>query len=376
MLRTIAPAQSAGKSERSVLLSNSREALRSALLDWYDAKGRSLPWRLRPEDRARGAIADPYAVWLSEIMLQQTTVPHATPYWERFLARWPTVTDLAKAPREDVLAAWAGLGYYARARNLHKCAQTVAFELEGRFPQTLDALLALPGVGDYTANAIRAAAFNKPASVVDGNVERVLTRMTAMQTPLPKSKPEIKAIAAELASPERSCDYAQAIMDLGATVCTPKSPQCAACPWSVWCAAREAGEATRYPLKEKKKPKPVRRGVCFHVTGEGGLWIRRRPETGLLGAMMELPGTDWTLTAPDAAQITEARPFDAAWRQAGQVRHVFTHFTLELEVLCASAPEGWRPNVGQWAPLSDLKQAGLPSVMMKAAKLGLEQRLL
>jgi len=350
--------------------------LQAALLDWYDQSGRSLPWRIRPEDREAGAVADPYAIWLSEIMLQQTTVPHATPYWERFLARWPTVTDLADAPREDVLAAWAGLGYYARARNLHACAQKVAHELGGEFPSALEGLLALPGVGDYTANAIRAAAFDQPASVVDGNVERVITRMVRLETPLPKAKPQIKAIAAGLASPERPGDYAQAIMDLGATVCTPKSPDCAACPWSAWCAARAEGDQTRYPLKAKKKPKPVRRGVCFHVVREGAIWLRRRPETGLLGAMMEVPGTDWTEDVVAEAETAIAAPFEADWRNAGQVRHVFTHFALELDVLCATAPAGWTPDEGGWTALSELKEAGLPSVMMKAAKLGLERRLL
>jgi A/G-specific adenine glycosylase len=349
--------------------------MRAALLDWYDAKGRTLPWRVRPEDRARGAVSDPYAVWLSEIMLQQTTVPHATPYWRSFLERWPSVHDLAGAPREEVLAAWAGLGYYARARNLHKCAEVVSAELGGVFPDALEELRKLPGVGEYTANAVRAVAFDKPASVVDGNVERVITRLIALETPLPRAKPQIKAVAAELADPARPGDYAQALMDLGATVCTPKSPDCPACPWSRWCAAKAEGNQTRYPLKEKKKPKPVRRGACFHVTKDGALWLRRRPETGLLGAMMELPGTSWS-EASDQAEMDEARPFKADWRHAGQVRHVFTHFALELDVYCAEAPAGWRPAEGVMAPVRDLDAAGLPSVMMKAARLGLSSRLL
>ena len=350
-------------------------ALRADLLDWYDREGRTLPWRLRPEDRAAGRIADPYAVWLSEIMLQQTTVPHATPYWERFLARWPSVQALAEAPREAVLAAWAGLGYYARARNLHACAQVVATELGGVFPREIEALRALPGVGEYTANAIRAAAFDLPASVVDGNVERVISRLFALETPLPKSKPQIKALAGVLADPARPGDYAQAIMDLGATVCAPKSPDCAACPWSSGCAARRAGTQTRYPLKEKKLAKPVRRGACFHVVSQGAIWLRRRPETGLLGAMVELPGTDWTAEGPDSGEIARLAPLPGPWREAGRVRHVFTHFTLELDVLAAQAPEGWRPESGWLAPLDSLPTAGLPSVMAKAARLGLERRL-
>ena len=255
------------------------EAMRAALLGWYDREGRTLPWRIRPEHRAAGRTADPYAVWLSEIMLQQTTVAHATPYWERFLARWPSVEALAASPREDVLAAWAGLGYYARARNLHACAEVVAGALGGRFPEDLEALRALPGVGEYTANAIRAAAFDKPASVVDGNVERVITRVFAIETPLPRAKGQIKRLAATLADPDRPGDYAQALMDLGATVCTPKSPACARCPWSRACAAHAAGTETRYPIKAKKAPKPVRHGVCFHVTSPDGLWLRRRSDT-------------------------------------------------------------------------------------------------
>lgn len=348
--------------------------MRAALLDWYDRTGRTLPWRVRPEDRARGLTADPYAVWLSEIMLQQTTVPHATPYWRAFLERWPRIEDLAAAPRDDVLAAWAGLGYYARARNLHKCAGVVADERGGAFPEDLEGLLALPGVGEYTAHAIRAVAFDRPASVVDGNVERVITRLTALETALPRAKREIKPIAAALADPQRPGDYAQALMDLGATVCTPKSPDCASCPWSRWCAARAAGTQTRYPLKEKKKPKPVRRGACFHVMRDGALWLRRRPDTGLLGAMMELPGTHWSEdgAAPDPAGD---EPFRADWRHAGQVRHVFTHFALELDVYCTEAPQDWTPDEGVFAPVRDLDSAGLPSVMMKAAKLGLGRNL-
>ena len=348
--------------------------MRAALLNWYDAQGRTLPWRVRPDARAAGAQADPYAVWLSEIMLQQTTVPHATPYWRSFLERWPTVHDLAAAPREDVLAAWAGLGYYARARNLHACAVMVSEQLGGVFPSDLEGLRALPGVGEYTANAIRAVAFDQPASVVDGNVERVITRVTALEIALPKAKPRIKQIAAELADAGRPGDYAQALMDLGATVCTPKSPHCAACPWSRWCTARQAGDPTRYPLKEKKKPKPVRCGACFHVMKQGALWLRRRPETGLLGAMMELPGSAWG-DAPDADALAAAQPFDADWSHAGQVRHVFTHFSLELEVYCAEAPPGWTPSEGVLARVRDLDEAGLPSVMMKAAKLGLAKGL-
>ena len=350
--------------------------LNAALLAWYDRQGRALPWRVRPEDRARGVKADPYAVWLSEIMLQQTTVPHAAPYWHAFLRCWPTVHDLASAPREDVMAAWAGLGYYARARNMHACARVVSEELGGEFPRDLDALRALPGIGDYTANAIRAAAFDLPASVVDGNVERVVARLFRIETPLPRAKAEIKAAAAGIAaSGARPGDYAQAVMDLGATVCTPKSPACGICPWRSACAACDAGVQTDYPRKERKKPKPVRYGVCFHLTrdapGGAELLLRRRPETGLLGAMMELPGTDWTEEAPAAETIAASAPVGADWQEAGRVRHVFTHFRIELDVRTARLAAGDAGPPGRWVSVGALKQAGLPSVMMKAAKLGL-----
>ena len=339
--------------------------LQNDLLDWYDRSGRSLPWRIRPEDRVRGAVADPYAIWLSEIMLQQTTVPHATPYWFRFLELWPSVHDLAAAPREDVMREWAGLGYYARARNLHACALHVAHELGGQFPDTLDGLRALPGVGDYTANAILAAAFNRPANVVDGNVERVITRLHRVQIPLPKSKPEIRRLAGDIASHDRPCDYAQAIMDLGATVCTPRGPDCPACPWQAACAARAEGDMQRYPVKASKKAKPVRLGTAWLVRGEAGIWLRQRPDTGLLGGMMEVPSGDWSETPVDAAP-----PFPADWADRGEIRHVFTHFELRLQVREARADASWRPNDGVWVEEADLGKAALPTVMRKVIAAG------
>lgn len=356
-------------------------ALRAALLDWYDREGRTLPWRVRPEDRAAGRVADPYAVWLSEIMLQQTTVPHATPYWHRFLALWPTVHDLAAAPREQVMAEWAGLGYYARARNLHACAGVVSGELGGAFPGDLDGLRALPGIGDYTANAIRAAAFDRPASVVDGNVERVISRLFALETPLPKSKPQIRKLAAALADPQRPGDYAQAIMDLGATVCAPRSPDCGACPWSGPCAARASGDPVRFPLKEKKRPKPVRRGAVFALVrpghgrhGEKGgadhVLSVTRPDGGLLGGMRALPGTDWTEDGPGEDARASAQPIDAQWDYRGAVRHVFTHFTLELDVWTAEAPGDIRPDEGEWLDAAAMSKA-MPTLYRKALTLAL-----
>ncbi len=342
------------------------QALRGSLLDWYDRQGRSLPWRVRPEERAAGRVSDPYAVWLSEIMLQQTTVPHATPYWFRFLELWPSVHELAKADREAVMREWAGLGYYARARNLHACANVVSSELGGVFPSELKNLLALPGIGEYTANAIRAAAFDLPASVVDGNVERVITRLARVQTALPKSKPEIKALAGAIADPDRPGDYAQAIMDLGATVCMPKSPNCLICPWSEPCLARAEGDMLRYPLKEKKKPKPVRRGTAWLVRREGHIWLRTRPDNGLLGGMREVPSTDWTEADQHADDHTP--PFPADWAERGEIRHIFTHFELRLSVREGKAHTSWEPEDGDWVDETELDDEALPSVMRKVLK--------
>ncbi|MHA6289000.1 A/G-specific adenine glycosylase [Maricaulis sp. CAU 1757] len=340
--------------------------LRSSLLAWYDASGRSLPWRVRPEERAAGKQVSTYAIWLSEIMLQQTTVPHAMPYWQAFLERWPTVEDLAAADREDVMSAWAGLGYYARARNLHACARAVATEHGGVFPDTLEGLLSLPGIGDYTANAVLAAAFDKPASVLDGNVERVITRFDRVQAPLPKAKPEIRRRAAELADPERSGDYAQAIMDLGATVCTPRSPDCANCPWSFACAAHAHGDMTDYPKKAARKIKPVRRGTAWLVRGPHGIWLRQRPDKGLLGGMMEVPSTSW---GDDAT--SDSPPFAANWQPRGEIRHVFTHFELRLEVREAAARPDWEPEGGRWVREDELADEALPTVMRKVLARGL-----
>ncbi|MBU0743296.1 A/G-specific adenine glycosylase [bacterium] len=344
-------------------------ALRNALLEWYDREGRALPWRVRPEDRARGARPDPYAVWLSEIMLQQTTVSSATPYYRRFLARWPTVQDLAAADRDDVLAAWAGLGYYARARNLFACAGAVA-DAGGEFPSSEEALLALPGVGPYTAAAIRAVAFDAPANVVDGNVERVVARLHAVGTPLPQAKAELKALAAALADPRRPGDYAQAIMDLGATVCSPKSPECTRCPLSRWCQAHEEGLQADYPRRAARTAGPVRRGVAFLVVRGGEIWLRRRPERGLLGGMMEVPSTPWRTERWDDGSALDRAPFRGDWEPCGEVRHVFTHFTLRIDVWRAPPPPAWAPDEGGFHALDGLSRVGLPSLMIKVVKAG------
>ncbi|MGV0911542.1 A/G-specific adenine glycosylase [Martelella sp. FOR1707] len=333
------------------------------LLTWYDRHHRDLPWRTGPGDRLKGERADPYHVWLSEIMLQQTTVQAVKAYYQKFLARWPKVEDLAAAETDEVMAAWAGLGYYARARNLKKCAETVARDHGGVFPDTLEGLKALPGIGDYTAAAIAAIAFDRPETVVDGNVERVVTRLFAIETPLPAAKPEIRSWTARLTPPERPGDFAQAMMDLGATICTPKRPACALCPFRGHCLALANDDPERFPLKMPKAARPVRRGAAFVAeTPDGRVLLRTRPGTGLLGGMAEPPTTGWT-ARQDGATGSDAAPFSADWSHAGEITHVFTHFELRLSVWHAVTPE--RPVAGgRWE--TGLGEKALPSVMKKA----------
>lgn len=334
-------------------------ALRRALLEWYDANARVLPWR-RPPGSA--APVDPYRVWLSEVMLQQTTVPHATPYFERFTARWPTVSDLAAVEDGDLMAAWAGLGYYARARNLLACARAVAQDHGGVFPDTEAGLLALPGVGAYTAAAVAAIAFDRPANVVDGNVERVVARLFAVETPIPAAKPELKRLAGTLIADDRAGDWAQALMDLGSTICRPKSPLCLMCPIRDHCAGLATGEPERYPVKGKKAAKPHRQGVAWVLRdGQGCVALVRRPDKGLLGGMLGLPTGDWREGSPDKTPP----PVAADWRDAGAIEHVFTHFSLTLEVRVA---EGEGDFV--WTPETEAL-AALPTVFRKALVRGL-----
>ncbi|MBI1179970.1 MAG: A/G-specific adenine glycosylase [Alphaproteobacteria bacterium] len=339
--------------------------LQDALLAWYDRHRRDLPWRAGP-----GESPDPYAVWLSEIMLQQTTVATVKGYFDRFLARWPTVADLAAAPLDDVLTEWAGLGYYARARNLHKCAVAVAAAHGGRFPADEAALLALPGIGRYTAAAIAAIAFGIPATVVDGNVERVVSRLRAVETPLPESKPEIYRHAEALTPRSRPGDFAQAMMDLGATVCTPRGPLCMVCPWSGACAARLAGIAAELPRKKDRKPRPTRYGIAFWLERRGArgreVLLRRRPEQGLLGGMMEVPSSPW-LEGPTADGWSHA-PAQVPWTELAEpVVHVFTHFRLELDVVKGEVGRAV-PVDGIWAPVASLGDYALPTVMAKVVK--------
>jgi A/G-specific adenine glycosylase len=339
--------------------------LRRALLAWYDRHRRRLPWRAEPGERS-----DPYRVWLSEIMLQQTTVAAVGPYFREFLVRWPTVQALAAASLDDVLHAWQGLGYYARARNMHRAAKLVSDTLGGRFPQDEGGLRALPGVGAYTAAAIAAIAFNRPTAPVDGKGERVVARLFCVETPLPAAKPVLVGLTESLApkSPAgRPGDFAQAMMDLGATVCTPRTPACALCPWREPCVARKAGIAAELPRRLPKGEKPLRRGVAFWaVRQDGAVLLRRRPENGLLGGMIEVPSTEWRGAAWTDAAARRAAPVAADWQKLpGLVRHGFTHFDLELTVMAASVTDD--RSDGIWSAPERLGEHALPTLMKKVA---------
>lgn len=336
-------------------------ACAAALLRWYDGAARVLPWRVSPAARAAGARADPYRVWLSEVMLQQTTVATVRDYFHRFTARWPDVHALAAAPEAEVMAEWAGLGYYARARNLIACARAVA-AAGGEFPHDRKALQALPGIGTYTSAAIAAIAYDAPETVVDGNVERVVARLFAETAPLPRSRPRLAELAARLTPQQRPGDFAQAMMDLGATVCTPRSPDCAACPVQGFCHAQALGIAAQLPAKAPKAAKPQRHGLAYIARrSDGALLLETRPPRGLLGGMPGWPGTDW----PDAAQTpTPAPPLAADWRLTpGTVRHTFTHFHLSLQV--AIAEVGPQAEAGRGQFRADFDPGALPTLMRK-----------
>ena len=343
-------------------------AMRAKLLAWYDTQGRTLPWRIRPEDRARGVIADPYAVWLSEVMSQQTTIAHAAPYWQRFLAAFPAVTDLADAPRDTVLTMWAGLGYYARARNLHKCAVMVRDDFGGIFPSDEAGLLKLPGIGPYTAATIAAICYDEATNIVDGNVERVISRIFRVQALLPKSKPEIRARAAGLVKKNRCGDYGQALMDLGGTVCTPRNPKCEACPWQNFCAAQAVDDAEDYPKKAPKTKLPIRYGAVFVLHSAGEILLERRADDGLLGGMMGFVGTPWG--ERPAAPMDDA-PQPRNWEKLdGEVRHIFTHFDLRLSIYITETAdkdiEGRDDMI--WARLDEIGNYALPTVFKKVLK--------
>ncbi|MFM7346652.1 MAG: A/G-specific adenine glycosylase [Tagaea sp.] len=343
-------------------------ALATSLLAWYDRHARVLPWRARGREKP-----DPYRVWLAEIMLQQTTVATVGPYYAEFLKRWPDVAALARAELDDVLAAWAGLGYYARARNLHKCARHVADELGGVFPDTEEGLRALPGIGPYTAASIAAIAFDIPAAVVDGNVERVIARVFAIDTPLPRAKAEIRAAVASLVPEKRPGDFAQATMDLGATLCSPRNPQCLLCPWKLACRARAAGNAEAYPKRKAKAKRPFKRAIAFVLfDGAGSVWVRKRAEAGLLGGMFEVPSSEWKTGAPDESEARRAAPVAIPWRKArGEVRHGFTHFELAFEVWIGRT-KARDLRGGRWVGLDDLDSVALPTLMRKTIGHALE----
>jgi len=337
----------------------------TALLAWYDRHRRTLPWRAGP-----GESADPYHVWLSEIMLQQTTVVATIPYYETFVRRFPTVQALAAAPLEDVLAAWAGLGYYARARNLHACARAVV--AAGRFPRDREGLRALPGIGDYTAAAVAAIAFGAPMVPVDGNVERVVARLFAVETALPKAKSLLRGLAQRLGDDldarARPSDFAQALFDLGATVCTPATPACGLCPWVAACAGRRAGIAAALPCKAARRARPLRHGVHFWLTdAAGNVLLRRRPRDGLLGGMAELPGTEWRAMPWRPEEALPLAPMPADWRPAGRVRHGFTHFELTVDLLAAQVPRIEAPGFAR--PIAALEREALPSLMRKCIRM-------
>jgi len=344
------------------------EDLSTALLNWYSRHAREMPWRVGPCARQAGTRPNPYHVWLSEVMLQQTTVAAVRGYFQRFIARWPTISDLAAANDADVLGEWAGLGYYARARNLMKCARMIASQPGGEFPTGRDELLKLPGIGPYTAAAIAAIAFDRPATVVDGNVERVMARLHAIETPLPNAKPKLAALATHLTPQDRAGDYAQAVMDLGATICTPRNPNCGLCPWRAECRARAKGLQTDLPRRTPKKPKPTRYGIVYLVRRDDGAWLlERRPDQGLLGGMLGWPGSDW------GENPQESPPLKATWSTPNaEVRHTFTHFHLRLSLRVAAVGHTVVPATGEFVAARKFRASELPTVMRKAYNLACE----
>lgn len=332
-------------------------------MKWYDHAGRDLPWRIKG-----GKTQDPYKAWLAEIMLQQTGVKTVIPYYLKFLKKWPSVEKLAKAKEEDVLREWAGLGYYARARNLLKCARAAVQEHGGKFPEEEAALRKLPGIGLYTAAAIRAIAFQKPANVVDGNIERVMARLHAVKTKLPEAKPKLYKMAAGYVPQKRPGDYAQALMDLGATICTPDNPQCSACPVSKFCKAFAKDEAEKYPVKAAKKASPQKYGHVYWLVSEKGVLCERRGGRGLLAGMVGLPTTDWLTELPKGKP-----PVKTLWKKSGAVEHSFTHFDLTLQIWQAFLPLKDRGDYAKmrlsnryfWIHEKDIKNAGLPTLFKK-----------
>ncbi|MDN3644949.1 A/G-specific adenine glycosylase [Pontixanthobacter aestiaquae] len=337
----------------------SKDTISARLLEWYDVHARTLPWRAPPGESS----PDPYRVWLSEVMLQQTTVAAVKPYFAKFTERWPTVDDLAAAPEQDVMVAWAGLGYYSRARNLVKCAAAV--KKLGGFPETEEELLKLPGLGAYTAAAVAAIAFGQRAVVVDANVERVVSRLFAIEEPLPGSRKTIRVKTDGITPDRRAGDFAQAMMDLGSGICTTRDPKCLLCPLSSDCQALKNDNPARFPIKAPKKIKPVRQGTAYWIERDGAVWLEIRQGTGMLGGMRSLPDDGWH----SGGDGDGAAPVDADWEQLGLVRHTFTHFSLEMSVLRTSIQSDLAERIGQWWPVAEIDDAGLPTLFAKAARL-------
>lgn len=333
------------------------------LLDWYDANARRLPWRSPPGE----AAPDPYRVWLSEVMLQQTTTAAVAPYFTKFTARWPTVADLAAAEDADVMAAWAGLGYYARARNLLACARAVA-AMGGGFPDTEDELRALPGLGAYTAAAVAAIAFGRRAVVVDANVERVAARLFAIEQPLPAARAAIRTAADATTPNGRAGDFAQAMMDLGATICTSRSPRCLLCPLRADCAGYAQGNPERLPVKAAKKPKPTRQGRVYWIERDDHVLLVQRAAKGMLGGMRALPDDGWCARGDGTQDML------GDWHSGGFVHHGFTHFDLELQLMLCTSPDLVTLPLGEWWPVDQIEAAGLPTVFAKAARLAVAMR--
>lgn len=339
----------------------------NALLTWYDRHARNLPWRVLPKNRRRGERADPYRVWLSEIMLQQTTIATVRAYFMRFTHLWPTLEALGQADLDEILTEWSGLGYYTRARKLKECADTLLADHGGAFPQNAARLIDLPGIGPYTSAAIAAIAFGEPIAVVDGNVERVFTRLYALEEPLPKVKESVRARVQKMVPGSRAGEFAEATMDLGATICTPRKPACGLCPWRTSCKALAVSQPDRFPVKAAKKEKPTREGTAFvAIRADGHVLLRKRPARGLLAAMAEVPGTNWAKLRGEVP--SEEPPFAAKWIPAvTPVRHTFTHFHLRLTVERADLPKATTAPTGSWwARLDQLEQEPLPTVMRKA----------
>jgi A/G-specific adenine glycosylase len=345
------------------MMRNEQQRLITSLLNWYDCHGRTLPWRVR------NGLGDPYKVWLSEVMLQQTTVVTVQPYFKEFIKRWPSLKALANAELDDVLHAWQGLGYYTRAHNLHKCAKIILVKYEGKFPDNEEDLIRLPGIGSYTAAAIAAIAFGRPSAPVDGNIVRVISRLMNLQTPLPALRLEVNSLFAPIVPINRPGDFVQAIMDLGATICLPRNLKCGQCPWLQFCAGQKYDKAEKLPVRAPKKKKPTRRGVVFWLENTAGkILLRRRPEKGLLGGMMEFPSTDWREKAWDVEEATKMAPFNVKWHPLlGTVHHTFTHFNLELTVFLGHTglKQEW---LDVWSRPEYFANYALPTLMKKIAK--------